>query len=380
MKKQGGAVFASALCFFGSLFSATNEASIVKPNGCEGVVLCSSNSIYKRCDDCRDYGWSVNVGLLYQQPWMTNMGAGAADIGQSIDGDEVPYINTTSVFLEECFNYSLGLTAGIGYFMDHDNWFLSVNFDWLSSNMKNSYNNPGLIYHMAGFLNPLVSDFTSLQSNTWDSLKTEANLDIYDLNFALSRGSFYSKYCSCEPFVGIKALWYNQLYRRRGYNDILPSNSSYVEGLQKSQSWGVGPSFGLSAEYFLVKQLSIFSESSIAILYGGINTQTTSLYFDPSINNEINGVATYIQNFKQPYFIPFRTIIGIKLGRYLFNDKQYVAFKIGYDIRYVIGNSGLSGDPVNASLTGQSYKVPIMLYKSYDIAANGLYVNFIWNF
>jgi hypothetical protein len=70
----------------------------------------------------------------------------------------------------------------------------------------------------------------------------------------------------------------------------------------------------------------------------------------------------------------------LKCGKYFLEDKHYIALKIGYDIRYVIGTAGLSGDVVQTSLTGQSFKVPIMLYKEYNIAANGLYLDFIWNF
>jgi hypothetical protein len=369
------------IMMIGSSFVFSKEKGYEKPNGCEGVVLCPSSSNYGKPNDFCDYRWSVNLGLLYQQPWMSDMGAGTADIGQNIYQNNTSlYKNTTSNFLEECFEYSLGLTAGIGYFIDHDNWFLLVDLDWLSANIKNSYNNPGLIYHMAGFLNPNVGTTNSLNANVWNSIDTKADLDLYDLNFALSRGSFYSKCCSFEPFAGVKALWYNGSYQRRGYNDTILNTNSYLQSLQKYQAWGVGPSFGLNGEYFFTRQLSVFSDSSIALLYGGINTQTTSLYFDPSVNNDINSVATYLQSFKQPYFVPFRIILGLKFDKYFLENSHYIALKIGYDIRYVIGDAGLSGNEVNASVEGQNFKQNIMLYSKYNIAANGLYLNFIWNF
>jgi hypothetical protein len=172
----------------------------VKPNGCKGPVLCPSYPIYDRCDECCDYRWIVNLGLLYQQPWMSNMGAGTSSVAgvnilQIDNVSNAPYANTTIRFLEECFDYSLGITAGIGYFMEHDNWFFLVDFDWLSSNITNSYSNVELQYSLQGFTNPTVqtAQFGSniyLFDNLYTSLISKANLDIYDLNFALSCGSF----------------------------------------------------------------------------------------------------------------------------------------------------------------------------------------------
>jgi len=73
-----GVFFTACILLSSALFA--EEIPSVKPNGCKGPVLCSSYPIYGRCDECCDYRWSVNLGLLYQQPWMSNMGAGTSSV------------------------------------------------------------------------------------------------------------------------------------------------------------------------------------------------------------------------------------------------------------------------------------------------------------
>lgn len=377
-----GALF-TAMMLVSSALSA-GEGPSVKPNGCKGPVLCPSYPIYGRCDDCCDYRWHLNIGLLYQQPWMNDMGAGTADNGQNVNQGAASYVNTTSVFLEECFDYSLGLTAGIGYFMEHDNWFFLVDFDWLSANTSNAYNSIGSVYHLMGFTNTdVVNPVANTDRNLYTSLESKAALDIYDLNFALSRGSFHSKCFSYEPFAGVKALWYNGSQQRRGYNDgpaSFGSNSSYIQTLFKYEAWGAGPAFGFNGEYFVSENFSFFSDSDIAVLYGGINSSNTSLYFDASVDNDTNGVATYVQNFKQPYFVPVRTIFGVKLSKYCLEDQHFISLKVGYDARYVLADSGLVGYVGSEAASPTSATNPIMPSNGYSIAANGLFLNFIWSF
>ena len=372
-----------------TLFS--EEGASVKPNECKGPVLCPSYPIYGRNDDCCDYRWHINLGLLYQQPWMSNMGAGTEDKGQDVLETNSPYKNATSTFLEECFDYSLGLTAAIGYFMDHDNWFLLAEFDWLSAKKSSSFDTPGSIYHMMGFTNLNVITVDSLDEyniwrNVFTGLGSKSSLDIYELDVTLSRGSFHSRCFSYEPFAGVKALWYNGSQQRNGYNDTAQyfgDNNSYVQTIFSYKSWGAGLVFGFKGEYFLTEAVSIFSDSDISVLYGGINSSNTTLFINKFVNNETQGVAKYVQNFNQPYFVPVRSIFGLKFGKYCLEDKHYIALKIGYDARYIFADSGLfgyigSGTIVDTALVIGS--VPIMPTNGYNIAANGLYLNFIWNF
>ena len=72
--------------------------------------------------------------------------------------------------------------------------------------------------------------------------------------------------------------------------------------------------------------------------------------------------ATLESYSTQQYFVPIRTILGVKLGTYCLQDEHYVAVKVGYDARYVFAYPAL-------------YK-----YGGGSIAMNGLYVNFIWDF
>jgi hypothetical protein len=55
----------------------TLYADNIKPNGCDGPILCSPLPIAaKRADCC--YSWHVGVGVLYQQPAFSFMDSGVA--------------------------------------------------------------------------------------------------------------------------------------------------------------------------------------------------------------------------------------------------------------------------------------------------------------
>jgi hypothetical protein len=157
---------------------------------------------------------------------------------------------------------------------------------------------------------------------------------------------FHSKCFSFEPFAGVKALWYNGSQTRRGFNNgiiYFRNNNTYLETIFDYTSWGVGPLFGFNGEYFITEEFSIFSDSNIAVLYGKINSSNTSSVIGSNINNETTAVSTYIQDFNQPYFVPVRSILGLKFGKYCLQDQHYIAIKIGYDARYVLADSGLFG-------------------------------------
>ena len=116
--------------------------------------------------------------------------------------------------------------------------------------------------------------------------------------------------------------------------------------------------FGVNGEYFITQDLSIFSDSDIAVLYGQMRFRVNAngVLLSPEstvVNNNLNS----IQNSDQEYFIPVRTILGLKLGRHCVNGEHYVAVKVGYDARYVFARAIAP-----------------------DMAASGLYVNLIWDF
>ena len=407
LKKLMGALFAATVCLYGTLLS--EELPSVKPNGCKGPVLCSNFPVYEKCHSCCDRVFHIDVGLLYQQPWFSDMNPGIAYIGTPKTVNNRDNGGTTSGFtsgdlttttqskeLEVCFDYSLGLTASLGTLLEHDDWFVGVEFDWMSSKKKATYNDGFTYYYptelfddivvanaasyLAGwgfynyentFLPDTSGAATYFYGGAYEKIYYQASVNFYNLDFILSRGSYHSKCYSFEPFAGVKVLWYNGYqeaqYFSKGAGEENTSSQTYtafiddddfVSFRQNFDAWGVGPMFGFNGEYYLTHQISIFSDSDIAVLYGHMKTSVRS-YYSNSLAADSTGPieATAIRETDQEYFVPVRSILGVKLAKYCLEDKHYLAVKIGYDARYIF--------------TSNVRK---------DYAMNGLYVNFIWDF
>ncbi len=382
LNKTAGALLAVVLCNASTLFGAEDKMVSVKPNGCKGPVLCPTFSILDDKGPCC-HTWHVDVGLLYQQPGFSGMTSGINYLGVFENTSAATFEEQTITTLNECFPYTLGLTVSLGYLMPHDDWFLLAKFDWLSANT--SINHSGQNDHYAP--NPHFN-FDVMTGTSWDpdtnsfsSIDYAAKLDIYALDVVLTRGSFHSSCYSLEPYVGVKALWYssNQImdyYSTEGglTRQNLPSLTVSLD------NWGAGPMFGFQGEYHLTHGLSFFSDSDVGVICGSsTNSYVSNLTPDGSVIDYVQTINNNISSNGCQFYLPVRSIIGVKLSQYCLNDAHFIAVKLGYDARIVLSSplllstNGVVGSSVGAAAT-VSTPVPSDLFMS------GLYVNFEWNF
>jgi|GEM_PF-2169336 len=362
-------------------------ADSVKPNGCKGAVLCPTFPIIGNMEDC-GYTWHVDIGLLYQQPGFAGMNAGTSysPVYAETSGG---FQNQTIKNLLQCFDYSLGLTVSLGHLIKHDDWFVLARFDWMNANSSVNYETAGDYYGpnanfnfdvmlgLSNNWNPAADYFTSIDYN--------AEISIYALDVILSRGSYHSKCFSYEPFMGVKALWYNDNQAIDYFGPTTtgaPLVNGNIPSLNLSQdNWGVGPVFGFNGEYHITNGLSLFSMSDVGILYG----QSENDYIS-TLSSATTGVTTLqaISNNTQnncQYYVPVRSIIGIKLDSYCLEDAHYVAIKLGYDVRAIlttpITSSTTSSGTVNSTEVLTS---TITTAISNDVFMSGLYCDFEWDF
>ncbi len=352
-------------------------ADSVKPNGCKGAVLCPTFPIIGNIEDC-GYTWHVDVGLLYQQPGFSGMNAGTAYSPLFDEGTTVAtFRNQTIINLQQCFDYSLGLTVSLGHLIKHDDWFVLARFDWMNSNYSGEYDDPNTSYGPNANFNYDVMAGTTWDNNTnyFQEINYSAEISIYALDVILSRGSYHSKCFSYEPFMGVKALWYNdsQVISYFNSTELTAGNTPTLN--QSQNNWGVGPVFGFNGEYHITHGLSLFSMSDIGILYGqSENNYVSSLSAAGDITTT-QAISNNTQNNCQ-YFVPLRSIIGIKLDSYCLEDAHYVAIKLGYDARAVLTTSIVS----SMMSTASTNNAMVTSVTSNDIFMSGLYCDFEWDF
>jgi len=370
LNRIAGVLMTTMLCLSSALEAADNMTS-TKLNGCKGPVLCSSFPLLDNCDECCKT-WHLDVGLLYQQPIFAgnSAGLGFSPIYAQSTATSAAYVDQNIQGLNVCLDYALGLTVSAGYLMQHDQWFVSAKFDWLSSSGGVVFNGTNTLYVANPLLNITASVIDSEgifigtgfnpETDPFDSINYNSSLDFYGLDVMLSRGSFHSRCFSYDPWMGVEAIWFTRKQNAASFSTTLPSGTSAVLNIQRD-SWGAGPTFGFNGEYHITEGLSLFSDSNVAVLIGQLSGTTSSTltasgatgYVDPR-------VATINTPESCAFMVPLRSIIGVKLSTFCLEDKHYVAIKLGYDAR-AVGVVGPGSSPAGFSL-------------------NGLYTDLIWNF
>lgn len=316
----------------------------IKPTGCKGPVLCPTMPVDPAEGCCKR--WHVDIGLLYQQPAFTGMISGYEYqpffYQEDPEGDE--FQNQVATTLQECLDYALGLTLSLGCFTGHDDWYMGAKFDYVSAKVYKRHNFdspiPGDV-RPSVHMNPNIYAGLNVEFDTarYDEIQYNANFDVYSLDVLLSRGAYHSKSFSFEPFAGVQALWFFAKQNAQ-YLDFHYSEGDEVENVvqwqEKEQNWGAGPMAGVNLEYHCRKEISVFSDSEIAVLYGEARTYNeTEMLPDPN-EVEVGRTIEEVDLFSCQPYCSFRSILGVKFDCDFLDPSVYLALKIGYDLRVVI--------------------------------------------
>jgi len=352
------------LCASSALFGA-EDAMVMRINGCKGPVLCPSFPIAAPDEGCCQT-WHLDAGLLWQQPGFSGMNAGTAWITQFMSTDTGGnYVNRNVEDLSKCFKYDLGLTVSLGHLSKHDYWFVGARFDWISSTVNTTDDNVNMQYEANANFNTgvLPSSLFSTSTDYWTKISYKGKVDYYQLDVLLSRGAFYGRCYSLEPFAGVKVLWYDTNQTANYFNTSIFAAGNYGIYNETMSNWGAGLMFGMNGVYNITENIAIFSDSDVAVLYGeSKNTRISTLTKGTGSGDGSDITTDRTVTRKNPsncqYYLPVRSIVGVQLASYCLDDMHYVAVKIGYDARMV----------VTATSSGR------------DFVMNGLYCNFIWDF
>ncbi len=357
-----------------------------KPNDCTGPVLCSSLPLPGECEDCF-CPWHVDTGLLYQRPAFSYMNSGFA---YSPVYRNPPVLSPTSFenqtiqLLDEEYEYAVGLTVGLGRALRHDNWFVGVNFDWLSSTASSTHNDETQEYRPgADFaINAIFRSALDIEDSYFQKIEYAAKTDIYDFNIRLSRGAYATNYYSFEPFAGVHALWFNTNQTKKYLNPNLSTTSRF--SLNSTQdNWAVGPMVGMNGEYTFTKGVSLFANSNISVLYGETRYKLlTTVTSNSSGQNDFpdDRDVTVPGSMLNATCVPVRTIIGMKFFKYVMEGSHYIALKVGYDARAVVFASKEA--ILSQIFSNSDDTVTFVQAKNIDngFTMSGLYLDFMWDF
>ncbi|MCH9621123.1 MAG: hypothetical protein S4CHLAM20_05390 [Chlamydiia bacterium] len=351
------------VCATSALFGS--EEMAVRLNGCKGPVLCSSFPLATPEEDCCQL-WHVDAGLLYQQPGFADMNAGEAYQTQFAVTDAAgAFVDQTIYKLYQCFDYELGLTVSLGHLSKHDYWYFGARFDWMSTSTgTKTFDDVNREYKaVPGFDTDVLPLTIFSLTDVWTKVNYNANVDFYSLDVMLSRGAYLSRCYSFEPFAGVKVVWFDNKQVVNYFNSTIFTAGNYGIYDVKQQNWGAGVMFGFNGEYHITEGISLFSDSDVAVLYGESKETAKSIITKGGATGTgstitTDRVITAKNDLDCQYFVPVRSILGVKLATYCLDDQHYLAVKLGYDARSIISYTN----------TSRGYVM------------SGLYANFIWDF
>ncbi|MCH9623903.1 MAG: hypothetical protein S4CHLAM27_02730 [Chlamydiia bacterium] len=353
---MAGALFAIAATMSTALFGAEEMETVKtrKPNGCMGPVLCTQNPmVINNACPC-NANWQFEVGLIYEQAKFANMTPGNSYAPAYYTAGT--FVATTVAKLEQTFDYNIGLLLSLGRYLPHDDWYVETHFDWLSSTKSANYSSAGTVYSPnADFDRSVLLGLTLPINQAFESIAYNASMQFYTLDFTLSRGSYVSKNFAFEPTIGVEVLWLSST--QKATYPIAGDITNSARFNDRQNNWGAGPRFGLNGLYHLAQELYFFCDNSVAVLAGEARYNNTSTLTAGSVVTGEQAIP-YSSAQSTQYYIPVRSIIGVKLAKYCLEEKHYLALKIGYDARAVISATDASK----------------------GFVSGGLYVNAEWSF
>jgi hypothetical protein len=359
-RKNVAALLGMMVISFTTLTASTDMN--VKVNGCKGPVLCSNFPVLGGGESCQRT-YHVDAGLLFQQPGFSGMMAGTAYQPLFVQNDttSTTFANQTVTNLIQCFDYDAGLTVSLGYMTDHDEWLVGARFDWLSSNYTAATYDETDVKYKANpnfDIDVLKGSGFSVTANNWEKIDYYAGFELFSLDVMMSRGAFVSRCYSIEPFAGVKAAWFNTKQVAKYSSTTYFSNGNKAIYDEEFNNWAAGPMFGLNGEYNVTHGIAIFSDNDVAVLLGEAHRVRASTLTRGGSIVITDRTSTDVADYTCQYYVPVRSVIGVKFSRYCLEDEHYIAVKVGYDARAFLTMDG----------THSGFNM------------NGLYLNFIWDF
>jgi hypothetical protein len=341
----------------------------------EKKQLCSSIVV----GEC-SRGLNFNIGLIAERISMSGTEVASVETSATADYEG----GGTGLVYDDCirninFNLDVGLRIGLSYLVDHDDWMATAAFEWISSkgSVYQDTANGGTIFPY-----DLPSPFYGVDKIAFSDVSAALKVQYYLLDIQLSKGVFFSKHFSYEPFAGIKASWigYNADQQYSAVDqDPMTSGTSFMRNT-KVNFWGVGPMAGLNSNYFVVAGWSIFSSANVSVLLGEADT-SNYIRLVPTGNG---GYQPEKASVNQTVICPtMRTMLGLQYDCQGYNESQNVVARIGFDGRYYFNQYPYLGytavaKSITNPLSGQLDSNPTIRNNAFGMI--GLIADLVWHF
>lgn len=271
------------------------------------------------------------------------------------------------------FNWASGFKVGAGINLPHDGWDLAAEYTWLRPRGTERAHLPqaGSGPTGSGFCNNV---HVIAYNNTY-----RAQLDFNNIDLALGRNFYVSRYFTIRPSAGLKGTWqtydfsltfagdHGEHAQGFPFSPVFASASpawlefDKIVCQTKAKFWGIGPRIALDLGLFLTKNFSLYANVAwtgiLKSLYERNEIFTVDNLFSPVgtipfVNNRGNTGKTYytchsIQEVE----------LGFKYDCYFSEDQYHLSFQAGWETQVWGDWANLNDHFSDLSLMGLNVKV-----------------------
>jgi len=173
------------------------------------------------------------------------------------------------------FDYKPGFKVGLGMNFDYDNWDGYAEYTWFHGTNTQSSNasSTGALFAFVGHPSIVGTNGYNTGSENW-----KLKMDFADVN--LGRSYYVGTKLSFRPFMGARGAWIRQRANYTFVNDgtLGFGTAGTLTSLNKSVSWGVGPSVGMSSNWMFGYGLRATGVVNADLLFTRYNTSIFELF------------------------------------------------------------------------------------------------------
>jgi hypothetical protein len=263
--------------------------------------------------------------------------------------------NNPAAFANLGFHSDWGFRINAGYSMRHDQWDFYASWIrfYTHANVSVAINDPSTQKITSYWADP---DFTNVFESgdipivNIDSGTGNWHLHLNLVDAEIGKKFFAGKWLAIRPFVGLRGGWilqnYNQFFVESG-KELIPGNILQADDTLKMQNnfRGVGILTGLDTQWGLFKELSLYADADVSLLYGDMKIarygNIKGKRFDSSGETLLD--IYDLNPSYQDRFLCCRAIIDLALGLrwdHMFaNDRLHLGINIGWEEHYFLGQN-----------------------------------------
>jgi hypothetical protein len=241
------------------------------------------------------------------------------------------------------FDWDFGYRVGLGYNIPRDGWDVTADWTHFSTTASNSELAP-----VGGALFPIwQSPDLNFASTNLTQASTFWRLRLNEIDLALGREFFVSKWLTLRPFMGLRTAWlrqkFNVTYTGTNIFGLTGAMSDKIQ--MKNRFWGIGLLGGLDTQWGLGAGFSIYGDLGLSMLRGHFRINQ-----DETVQT-LNTVLTHLRERLRATRVITDLALGLRWDQ-VFADCFRVMLQAGWEDHVFLGQNVLKNF-IDSSMEGK---------------------------